>query len=122
MNMQESVSSVLSQYATFSGRAMRSEFWWWVLFVILLSIATNLVDGIALSPLLGYSMFGGPQILSGLVSLALLIPGIAVSVRRLHDVGRSGWWLLLCLVPLVGALVLLFWYVQPGEPGRNRFG
>ena len=122
MNMQESVSSVLSQYATFSGRAMRSEFWWWVLFVILLSIATNLVDGIALSPLLGYSMFGGPQILSGLVWLALLIPGIAVSVRRLHDVGRSGWWLLLCLVPLVGALVLLFWYVQPGEPGRNRFG
>lgn len=122
MSMGEAVSSVFSKYATFSGRAARSEFWWWFLFLIILGLVAGILDGLILSPLLGYPLFDGPEILSGLVSLALLLPGLAVSARRLHDIGRSGWWLLICLIPLIGGLILLYWYVQPSQPGANRFG
>lgn len=121
MTMGEAVRSVFSKYATFTGRAVRSEYWWWVLFVILISIVVGLIDQILVSLLLGYPIFQGPEILSGLLSLALLLPGLAVSVRRLHDIGRSGWWLLIVLIPLIGWLILLFWHVQPSEPGPNRF-
>ena len=124
MNMAESVKHVLGNYATFSGRAARSEFWWWVLALILLQIVTSIIDGAVIAPMLGFESFepDAGQPLSLLVALALLLPCIAVSVRRLHDLDRSGWWYLLGLVPIVGPLVLLFWYVQPGTPGDNQFG
>ncbi|WP_108263105.1 DUF805 domain-containing protein [Mangrovicoccus ximenensis] len=110
----------LRNYATFAGRASRSEFWWYVLAVFLLNIVVNLIDAFAVSPLLG--MPGETGILSALLGLALILPGLAVSSRRLHDTGRSAWWLLLWLIPLIGMLVLIYFYIQPSEEGPNRFG
>ncbi len=109
---------VLKQYAVFSGRAQRKEYWMFVLFNILISIALAVVDGMTgtLDEQTGYGL------LSGIYSLAVLIPSIAVAVRRLHDTGRSAWWLLIVLLPLVGAIVLLVFMVLDSEPGSNDYG
>jgi uncharacterized membrane protein YhaH (DUF805 family) len=124
MNMQTAVTTVLGKYATFTGRATRSEYWWWVLALILLMLILGVIDGALVAPVMGFGQFSpeAAQPLSTLASLALLIPSLAVSVRRLHDVDRSGWWYLLSLIPIIGTLVLLYWYVQPGTSGDNRFG
>ena len=111
MDFVQAVSvCVQKKYVDFSGRASRSEFWWFVLFNIIASIVGSIL-GAMIHPAISF-----------LVSLGLLLPALGVSVRRLHDVGRSGWWLLLSFVPLVGFLVLLYWDVQPGEPGANAWG
>ena len=116
--------TVLSKYATFSGRASRAEFWWWILAVFLLMLLVGFIDGAILAPLMGFGAFadnaGRP--LSLLASLGVLLPGHAVSVRRLHDIDRTGWWILIGLVPILGLLVLLYFYVQRGDAGPNRFG
>jgi len=124
MNMIDAVSKVMGNYANFNGRASRPEFWWWVLALVLLQIVTATIDRVVIAPLLGMDPLdpGAGQPLSLLVALALLLPCLAVCVRRLHDVDRSGWWYFLGLLPIVGPLVLLFWYVQPGTDGDNRFG
>ena len=124
MNMEQSIRSVLSKYATFEGRASRSEYWWWVLAFFIVSAAARLVDAMLMAPLLGFDAFAenAGQPLGVLIGLALLIPSLAVSCRRLHDIGRSGWWLLIGLIPLIGGLVLLYWYVQPSDNERNQFG
>ncbi|MBX9458259.1 MAG: DUF805 domain-containing protein [Rhizobium sp.] len=101
---------VMQKYASFSGRAIRSEYWWFVLAYIIAYIVLAIVDYVL-----------GVQLLTAILSLGLLIPSIAVGVRRLHDLDKSGWWLLLGLVPLVG-LILIYWFAQPGTPGANRFG
>ena len=107
MNFGQSLTVCLRQkYADFTGRASRSEFWWFVLFNVLVSLAAAQIH---------------PTV-SLLVTLALLLPSLGVAVRRLHDVGRNGWWLLLQLVPLVGFLVLLYWNVQPSQPTDNAWG
>ena len=106
----------LRRYAEFSGRSRRKEYWFFLLFNILISFALGLVDSLLG---LGGADFG---VLSGLYGLAVLIPGIAVSVRRLHDTGRSGWWLLIGLIPVIGAIVLLVFLVQDSEPGANQYG
>ncbi len=117
MTFAEAVRACFRRYATFSHRARRSEFWWFSLFLVLAQIILGLID----AALLGVAPDGsGPLGLA--FSLATLLPGLAVSVRRLHDIGRSGWWYLLILVPLAGALVLLWWWTRPSEPGANRFG
>jgi uncharacterized membrane protein YhaH (DUF805 family) len=116
MGFTEAISSGFRNYVNFSGRAARSEFWFWVLFSILVSIAAGIID---------FGLFGirdGVSPISSLTSLALFLPGLAVSVRRLHDTDRSGWWILLFLIPLIGAIVLLVWYCSRGTPGGNRFG
>jgi uncharacterized membrane protein YhaH (DUF805 family) len=105
MDIVEAVKTCFSKYATFSGRASRPEYWWWTLFVILGSVATAMVS----------------DLLSGLFSLAVLVPFLAVAARRLHDIGRSGWWQLVGFIPLLGWIVMIYWTVQPGE-GENRFG
>lgn len=121
--LQIAARHVLSNYATFSGRATRYEFWWWVLAVLLTLLVCGLIDALLLAPLLGFEVGeDAAQPLSSVVSLGLLIPNIAVAMRRLHDMGRAGWWLLIGLVPIVGALVLLYFYVQPSEPGDNQYG
>ncbi|WP_419907508.1 DUF805 domain-containing protein [Hoeflea sp.] len=124
MTFTESVRTVLSKYFDFSGRATRPEFWWWILFVFILSLVLQLVDGAVIAPVLGFAAFspdaGNP--LSLISSLALLIPGLAVSVRRLHDISRSGWWILIVLVPIIGLLVLIYWHVQPSAEGSNAYG
>jgi uncharacterized membrane protein YhaH (DUF805 family) len=104
---------ILERYAEFRGRAPRSEFWWFALFCLLLNFAVGIVG--AASETLG-------GILNMIVALGLLIPSLAVSVRRLHDTDRTGWWLLLYLVPIVGVIVLIVFFVQRGTPGANRFG
>jgi uncharacterized membrane protein YhaH (DUF805 family) len=103
---------VLKKYAEFSGRARRKEYWMFMLFNFIVAFVIGFVEGI----------IGSGGIVGGLYSLAVLLPGIAVSVRRLHDTDRSGWWLLIGLVPIVGALVLLFFMVQEGKETENDFG
>jgi len=103
---------VLKKYAVFSGRARRKEYWMFVL--------VNLIIGIGLG-LLG-QLFSALNILSTIYGLAVLIPGIAVSIRRLHDTARSGWWLLIAFVPLVGVIVLIILMALEGNSGDNQYG
>ena len=108
----------LKKYAVFSGRSRRKEYWYFVLFIIIISTVLNIIDG-----LIGaYDRSMGVGLLSTIFSLAILIPSIAVSVRRLHDIDRTGWWVLISLVPLVGWIVLLVFHVQDSTPGTNRYG
>jgi uncharacterized membrane protein YhaH (DUF805 family) len=108
----------LKKYAVFSGRSRRKEYWYFVLFVVIISIALSLIDS-----LIGaYDRSSGAGLLSTIFSLAILIPSIAMSIRRLHDIHRTGWWVLISLVPLIGWIVLLVFHVQDGTPGTNRFG
>jgi uncharacterized membrane protein YhaH (DUF805 family) len=109
---------VLTKYAVFSGRARRKEFWYFFLVNIIASILLMVIDAFTGS----FNANVGMGLLGGIYTLAVLIPGIAVSVRRLHDTGRKGWWLLICLVPLIGTIVLLVFTVQDSDPGENRFG
>lgn len=109
---------VLKKYVDFSGRARRKEYWMFVWFNILVSIVLGAVD-YATGMVNTESGLGA---LSGLYSLAVLLPSIAVAVRRLHDTSRSGWWLLIGFVPLIGALVLLVFMVLDGTPGSNEHG
>ncbi len=103
MTFVKSISTCFSKYADFTGRATRSEYWWWTLFVILASVATVLINEMA------YSLF----------SLATILPGLAVGARRLHDTDRSGWLQLLYLIPIIGWIILLVWLIQEGkEPNR----
>jgi uncharacterized membrane protein YhaH (DUF805 family) len=109
--------AVLKKYAVFQGRARRKEYWYFVLFNFLISLGLGLIDGF-----LGLTLEGsGFGILGGIYTLAVLIPGIAVGVRRLHDTGRSGWWLLISFIPLIGALVLIYFLVGGSQPGKNQY-
>jgi uncharacterized membrane protein YhaH (DUF805 family) len=113
MNFADAVKSVLTQnYANFQGRAGRSEFWWFVLFNLIASMVAGVIDN---------AIIGFP-LLQLVYMLAVLIPGIAVSVRRLHDKDKSGWWVLIALVPIVGAILLIYWYATPGTEGENQYG
>lgn len=108
----------LKKYAVFAGRARRREYWFFVLFSILISIVLAVIDHMTgtLSPTADLGL------LSGIYALAVLVPSIAVSVRRLHDTGRSGWWLLISLVPLVGGIVLIVFLVLDSQAGENKYG
>lgn len=119
MGFQDAVRKALSNYANFSGRARRSEYWWFFLFVLLGNAILGLID----AALFGTAPDGSPvSLLGGIFSLAMLLPNLAVGARRLHDIDRTGWWLLIALVPVLGALVLIFFFVQRGTDGPNRFG
>jgi uncharacterized membrane protein YhaH (DUF805 family) len=108
----------LKKYAVFSGRSRRMEYWYFVLFNIIVSIVLGVIDG-----LLGTSgSYAGAGLLSGIYGLAVLIPSLAVTVRRLHDIDRSGWWILIALVPLIGVIVLLVFALLEGTPGDNQYG
>ncbi len=111
MGFGEAVSKCLREYATFTGRAARSEYWYFSLFTFLVSIATNVLDAAS-----------GTVVVGILASLALFLPSIGVAVRRLHDRDKSGWWSLLVLIPLIGVIILFVWFVQRGTIGPNRFG
>jgi uncharacterized membrane protein YhaH (DUF805 family) len=109
---------VLKKYAVFSGRARRKEYWMFFLFNLIIYVVLALIDG-----LMGtFSPQAGLGVLSGLYSLAVLIPSLAVTVRRLHDTGRSGWWILIALVPFIGGIVLLVFMVLDSQPGENQYG
>lgn len=104
--------TVLKRYTVFSGRAARTEFWMFALFNFIASIILGVVD----------SVLGLGALLASLYSLAVLLPSLGVGIRRLHDTGRSGWWLLISLVPLVGIIVLLVFTIQDSQPGDNQYG
>jgi uncharacterized membrane protein YhaH (DUF805 family) len=113
----------LRKYADFQGRARRSEYWLWYLFVVVVEVVLLGVAGAGHNPdgtpgPLGMVVMG----LLGLFALAIVIPGLAVSFRRLHDTNRSAWWILIGLLPLIGPIVLLVFMVMDGTPGPNRFG
>jgi uncharacterized membrane protein YhaH (DUF805 family) len=103
---------VLQRYAQFTGRAGRPEFWWFFLANLIISVVLSLLGRASVTV----------SIISLAYSLAVLVPSIAVGVRRLHDTDKSGWWILLGLIPLVGFIVLLVLFVLEGTPGSNRYG
>lgn len=103
---------VLKKYAVFEGRAQRTEYWVFFLVNLIITFVLGFVEGLV----------GGPGVISLIYSLAVLIPGIAVTIRRLHDTDRSGWWLLIALIPAIGAIVLLVFMVLDGTPGKNQYG
>lgn len=117
MDFTQAVKAVFSKYVTFSGRARRAEYWWFALFQLLCGIALSIVD---------HMLFGRPYSdtgpLEGIFSLLIFLPAISVMVRRLHDGDRSGWWFWIILIPLVGALFLLYWLVSKGTTGPNDYG
>ncbi len=113
MEFQTAVRTCFQKYATISGRARRSEYWWFALFALIANIVLSIIDSI---------VFGDARVLSGIFSLVLLLPSICVAGRRLHDTGRSAWWLLLGLIPLIGFLVLIWWFIQKGTDGSNEYG
>ena len=125
MGFAEAVRSGFANYATFAGREARPAYWWWALFLVLVSLVTRVLDGLLGSSIVRTTQYGAEisvGIISGLVGLALLLPSIAVLVRRLHDTDRSGWWYWIVLIPVVGWLVLLYFLVSAGTPGDNRYG
>lgn len=111
MSFSQAVSRGFSRYLTFGGRASRSEYWYWVLFTFIASIVLAIIDIV-----LPYS------VLQIVFLLATLLPGLAVMIRRLHDLDRSGWWWLILLVPAVGAILLIVWLCMNGTEGPNQFG
>jgi uncharacterized membrane protein YhaH (DUF805 family) len=108
----------IKNYATFSGRAQRAEYWYFVLFYLLIFIGLAIIDSVTGT----FNAETGMGLLSGICSLALFIPSLSVSVRRLHDIGKSGWWLLVGVIPLIGAIVMLIFLVKDGESGENMYG
>lgn len=113
MGFGQAISSGFSNYVNFSDRASRSEYWFWILFIIIAEIVTTLIDS-----LIGH----GREVVTGLFGLATFLPSLAVAIRRLHDLDRTGWWVLLGLIPLVGWIILIIWYCTKGTAGPNRFG
>lgn len=100
----EAIKTCFNKYATFEGRANRAEYWWWALFNLLIGI-------LGFVPILGW-----------IITIGLLIPSIAVAVRRLHDIGKSGFYYFLCFIPIVGAIILLILFLQPSQEGANQYG
>jgi uncharacterized membrane protein YhaH (DUF805 family) len=105
-DIQKAVKTCFKKYVEFSGRAARPEFWWFVLFLIVVSVVLGMVS----------------RQLEGLASLVMLLPGLAVGARRLHDIDKSAWWMLLWLIPVLGWIVLIYWAAQPGDAGANKYG
>jgi uncharacterized membrane protein YhaH (DUF805 family) len=106
----EYFTNALKQYADFEGRSRRKEYWMFILFYLIFYVVLSVID----------SLIGVP-VLSTVFSLALLVPSVSIAARRLHDTGRSGWWQLLVLIPILGALVLLFFLVQDSQD-ENEYG
>jgi uncharacterized membrane protein YhaH (DUF805 family) len=107
MTFTDSIRICFIKYTDFKGRAVRSEYWWFVLFNVLVSAALHLINPSGL--------------LAGIFSLAMLLPALAVAVRRLHDTNRSGWFILLGLIPIIGWIILLVWYIQKSDEGTNQY-
>ncbi len=102
----------LEKYVEFSGRARRKEYWTFVLVNLVISVLLSALEGI-------FGLFG---FLGTLFGLFVFLPSLAVGVRRLHDIGKTGWWLLISFIPLIGLIVLIYFFVQDSEPGSNQYG
>lgn len=114
----------LKKYADFNGRSQRSEYWWYVLFTSIVSAVLTVLDiflGLAVvsDPITGQVVVGA---LSTIFSLAIFVPSLAVAIRRLHDIGKSGWWWLIILIPLAGVIVFLVFMCSDSQVGDNKYG
>ena len=116
MNFGQAIASGFSNYVNFTSRAGRSEYWLWVLFTVIGGLATGILDA-AIFPSSGPT--SSP--LNGIFELVTFLPGLALNVRRLHDINRTGWWILIVLT-IIGIFVLLYWACKKGTEGPNRFG
>jgi uncharacterized membrane protein YhaH (DUF805 family) len=121
MTLTQSVSSCFKNYATLKGRASRSEFWFFYLFIIIVSPVLSIITSFAAD--------SGSEIITTLWAglyvifyLAVLLPSLAVTVRRLHDVNESGWWLLIYFLPVIGIFVLLYCWCKAGDSNENNYG
>ena len=114
LSFQEAVTRAIQKnYCNFDGRASRSEFWWYFLFTFILGVVMTI------------AFHWNPTVLNvvtGAVNLLLLLPGIGLSVRRLHDIGKSGWWLLLAFIPIIGSIILIVWDCQDSQMTSNEYG
>jgi uncharacterized membrane protein YhaH (DUF805 family) len=106
MTFQDSIATCLRKYFDFQGRASRSEYWWFMLFFVLAVFVSGMISEIA----------------ANIIALALVLPQLAVGARRLHDIGKSGWFLLLGLIPIVGTIILIVWAIKKGDAGPNAYG
>lgn len=118
MGFGGAIATCFRKYVDFTGRARRAEYWWFILFYILLVFGLSILDAI----MIGAGVRAGGGLLSGLASLALFLPSLAVAVRRLHDTDRTGWWVLIAFIPLIGWIIYLIFVCQRGTEGPNRFG
>jgi len=112
-------NAIMNNYVNFSGRASRSEYWWFILFGFVVNSSANIIDAILGIEIVSGSPYGP---LTSITILALLLPNIGLVVRRLHDTGRSGWMYLIGLIPCVGFIILIVFLVQDGEPHPNAYG
>lgn len=112
--MMDAYKKMWQNYATFSGRSRRSDYWYVYLVNIIISAALSILGNLVAAQLF--------SLISSLYALATLIPGIALCVRRLHDIGKSGWYALFVLIPLVGAILLIIWLATDSQPGDNAYG
>jgi uncharacterized membrane protein YhaH (DUF805 family) len=122
MGMGAAIAACFSKYATFSGRARRAEFWYFFLFLFVIHAVLSIVAHGALTSPGDMEAYRGVMGLEGLIGLVLLLPMIAVTVRRLHDTDRSGWWWWIQIVPLIGVILLIVFAAERGTPGDNRYG
>ena len=113
MNFGKAIATCMGKYSTFSGRASRSEYWWFYLFTILMSWGATIVDG-------AVSSFGDPMV-EILVTLVFFVPIIAAGCRRLHDMGKSGWWQLLFIIPIIGWILLIVWLATNTKPEGDKY-
>src|SRR5262245_44590237 len=115
MGVGQAIASGFRNYVNFSDRATRLEYWYFVVFLSIVGIVTAVID----IGFLGATDIGPTN---ALFSLATFLPCLAVSIRRLHDIGRTGWWVLLAFLPIIGFIILIVWWCQRGEPGPNAYG
>src|SRR5688500_16079856 len=111
--MQWYLDPIQNHYVDFQGRSSRRQFWMFTLINFIISVVLNAIDRLVLD---------GFTLLSGIYGLALLLPSLGLSVRRLHDIDKSGWWILIGLIPIVGWIILIVWYVRRGNPDTNEWG
>lgn len=115
MNFKDAVTSAFKNYANFKGRAARSEYWYFILFSVLLGIFIGACGEIFLPP-------KEAELLASIIQLALFLPTLSVSVRRLHDLDKSGWWVLVLIIPIIGTIVFIVWACKKGTDGNNQYG
>jgi uncharacterized membrane protein YhaH (DUF805 family) len=119
MGFWETVRTCFAKYVDFTGRASRPEFWYFELFIVLLQLIARMIDAGVFHASIDQAVVTPLQ---GIVNVATILPVLGVGTRRLHDTGRSGWWLLLALVPVIGVIVLINWFCQRGADGPNDHG
>ncbi len=129
MNFTEAVSRVFRNYVTFSGRARRSEYWWWALYMVITGTVVGIIEyslglgtGVVSSGGGSFSATYNVGPLGGIWFLMHFLPSLAVTVRRLQDTDRSDWWFLIVFIPLIGFIMLIVWFTSKGTAGPNRFG